>query len=391
MSDVIQKNGRFYTHETFSRLLISNINIKNPLSIVDLGVGEGALYTAAIKKWENANFYLADNDKRKLNNLIKLYPNYNYFHFDLFSKKFIDFIDKYGTSFEVGICNPPFLSIRSNKYIKEIFYRSNLEKTFQKSPLTSYLVFLAGNLLLLKKQGQLGIILPDSMLTRCDYKAFREDLLNNYDIKTIIELPDKIFSKTEAKTHILIIESDNNCSTEIGVVSSNLIGNLSEPIMINKNKLIDRMDYSYHSFFSNKTSSDLVSFKDLGVEIIRGRQSKIELENQRIKFFHTTNFKKKILTLINSKVKATPQTRKGDVLIARVGKRSIGKVALVHSGNQVISDCVFILRVKSKNRRIIWKYLNSIEGYKSLKALSHGVCSKVISKQHLYALRIKLP
>lgn len=53
---------------------------------------------------------------------------------------------------------------------------------------------------------ELGIILPDSVMTNHYYNDLRKDLLFNHNIKCIIQLPDNIFNKTEARTHILIIQ-----------------------------------------------------------------------------------------------------------------------------------------------------------------------------------------
>lgn len=76
-------------------------------------------------------------------------------------------------------------------------------------------------------------------------------------------------------------------------------------------------------------------------------------------------------------------------MLARVGKRSLGQVALVEAGIAEVSDCVFIIRATKKYQKLILKSFLSDEGQAWIKAYSHGVCSRFISKRDLLEFPLK--
>jgi type I restriction enzyme M protein len=259
--------------------------------------------------------------------------------------------------------------------------------------LTSDIVFLAQNLLLLKAGGELGIILPDSNFSGHEFVCLREDLVTYNKINGVIQLPDKIFYKTEARTHILLLEKGGKTNPVIPIYKSNDRGELEAPLYISKGEALQRMDYSYYRWKSHQRCPGPCSFlRDMGVEIKRGRSSKKVLQSAGIKFFHTSSFSfsNPIVKLENSYVPGELIAEPGDILISRVGKRCIGRVALVESGTQVISDCIYRLRTPAKYREIIWNALVSQEGKKWMGAHAHVVCSRCLSKKDLLAFPIPL-
>jgi len=203
----------------------------------------------------------------------------------------------------------------------------------------------------------------------------------------IIQLPDKIFKKTEARTHILLMEKCGPIQKSIPIYKSDFSGNIGEAVNVSTDDLLYRMDHSYYVWKEmNKYSNDIMTLGDLNVEIKRGHKTKKYLQEKNIPFFHTTSFPSDIKTKINlenSPVFYDVFTEPGDILIARVGKRCIGKVAMVNSGNQVISDCVYRVRAPKKFRSRIFRELISNKGQQWLRVIAHGVCAQVISKRDL--------
>jgi type I restriction-modification system DNA methylase subunit len=242
---------------------------------------------------------------------------------------------------------------------------------------------------MLKDGGQLGIIIPDGLITSHRYRLFRENLIQNYKIKGIIELPSKVFSKTEAKTYILIIKKDKKTSRTVPVYLSNHIGEIIDKIMVRKEDLIQRMDFTYNSW--NKViKSTGPSLQDLGVSIIRGRQSKKELFNSGKRYLHTSDLKVAIEFLnVGENIfdNNLPHAKEGDIVISRVGK-ILGKVLYIEKGQVLISDCVYVIRTQKKFRRRIIQTLVSDYGQKWIQAHAHGVCAKVISKTDLYNFKL---
>jgi hypothetical protein len=240
--------------------------------------------------------------------------------------------------------------------------------------------------MLLKNDGGLGIIVSDSLITGKEFRIFRETILKEFDVRRIIQLPDKIFNKTEARTHIIILTKSKSTQTTCELFQSSIKGKLSKGISINKTDLVERMDYHFHKKkLIPKTG--IITLKDIGVEIKRGRYSYKELREKNISYFHSVHFKYRSQTMnFRSKVSRNNikySAQPGDILMCRVGKRIVGKVALVNSGNVVISDCIYKIRVPKIYARIVFNSFLSPKGQKWLKGYAHGVCSQVISKSDL--------
>lgn len=260
---------------------------------------------------------------------------------------------------------------------------AGIEECLELKQLSSEIVFFAHNLAMLKPNGELGIIVSDSLITGKNFRLFRETILRKCDLKTVIQLPDKIFPNTEARTHILIlgksISTNKNCN--LLLVDSN--GKYNGKLLIEKSKLAERLDFQFWNYRIGEPNN-LLRLKDIGARIQRGHFSSKELRESFYSFFHSTDFKGNSKCLRFTKKIASkyiPYTaKKGDILLCRVGKRAIGKIAKINDGRVIISDCIFQITVPIKYRKKVWQALNSDAGKQWIRAYAHGVCSQVISK-----------
>lgn len=382
--------AQYYTQESISNLLLSKILIKNPKKILELGVGNGSLFRAAKFKWKKSDIIGGDIDLDNINTLKQEFPKTKLYVINGLSSNLNSELKIELGSIDVGICNPPYIPIKKTDLFGEILEKSNLGMISQYNQITSDLIFLAQNLLMLKNGGELGIIIPDGLLTSHYFKYFRERLINNYKIKGIIELPAKVFLKTEAKTHILIIKKSNSHYKNVPIYLSNNKGEITNKISVDKQHLLYRMDYNYHSWkISNKIIGKTLN--ELGVEISRGTLSKKELLLCGQEFIHTSDLNS-FFTIKSFKNNTEQENLKyaeeGDIIISRVGKRCLGKIMYVESGKVLISDCVYRLRASEIHRKKIIESLNSEYGRNWIKAHSHGVCAKVISKVDLLNFKI---
>ncbi|GAB1857349.1 hypothetical protein MHTCC0001_21850 [Flavobacteriaceae bacterium MHTCC 0001] len=385
--------GQYYTQESISRLLVSKILIKNPKNILELGIGDGSLVRSAQSKWKNSKIIGGDIDPENIKNLKNEFPNLDLFLINGLSSKLNESLNvKLGT-IDVGICNPPYLTIKKNNAIKAIIEDCKLGSISDYSIITSDLVFLAQNLLLIRDGGELGIILPDGLLTSHQFKNFRRHLINNFQIRGVIELPDKIFKKTEAKTHILVIRKAQPKVEKTPIYLSNHKGEIIEKLIVPKNNLIHRMDYTYNKWLNGNDNKG-ISLNELGAKIFRGKFSKKELFNGSYDFIHTSDLKKSISFKCfkpNKRLlKKFNCAQKGDIIISRVGKRCLERVLIVSNGATLISDCLYVIRVDEKYRKSVLDTLTSDYGKKWIQAHSHGVCAKVISKVDLLSMKIDL-
>ena len=379
--------GQYFTAKTVSDMMVSMFQQETPEKIIDLGVGKGALLYAAYNRYRGAEFYAADIDKKVILAVNAKLPFVKVLHIDGLTKGLPENMNLKIGSVDIAVCNPPYHRLKKTLQIKNLFKRTGLNNSVNLIKVSSDIVFLAQNLQMLKKGGELGIILPDSAFTGHEFAGLREDLLTNHNIRGIIQLPDKIFKKTEARTHILLMEKCGPIQKRIPIYQSDFSGNIGKAVNISADDLLYRMDHSYYAWKKlNKYSDDIMTIGDLNVDIKRGHKTKKYLQGKNIPFFHTTSFPANIKTKIdlkNSPVFDDVSTEPEDILIARVGKRCIGKVAMVNSGNQVISDCVYRVRAPKKHRGRIFRELISDKGQQWLRIIAHGVCAQVISKRDL--------
>ncbi|MBW1745076.1 MAG: N-6 DNA methylase [Deltaproteobacteria bacterium] len=379
--------GQYFTAQPVSDMMVSLFQQDTPNRVIDLGVGHGSLLYAAYNRYNKADFYAADIDKKVISKISERLPFVNALHIDGLSKGLSKQMKLKIGSVDIAVCNPPYYRLDKTTELKDLFNKVGLKNSTKLIKFTSDIVFLAQNLQMLKKGGELGIILPDSAFTGHEFVGLREDLLTNHNIRGIVQLPDKIFKKTEARTHILLMEKCGPIQKRIPIYQSDFSGNIGEAVNISADNLLYRMDHSYYVWKElNKYSDDIMTLGDLNVAIKRGHKTKKYLQGKNIPFFHTTSFPSDIKTKINLKnspVFDDVSTEPGDILIARVGKRCIGKVAMVNSGNQVISDCVYRVRAPKKHRSRIFRELISDKGQQWLRIIAHGVCAQVISKRDL--------
>jgi hypothetical protein len=112
--------------------------------------------------------------------------------------------------FDCVIGNPPWIDIKGldNFIVKILFEKySTVENR-----MNIYSVFIHKSLELLKEKGLFGFITPSSFLTQSSYNKLRMYILNSYQLKNIIRLPDNVFENVTAESAITIIEKENNNS-----------------------------------------------------------------------------------------------------------------------------------------------------------------------------------
>lgn len=387
--------ARYYTQEKISELLIKQFHLDKPSNILELGIGDGALTKAASMRWREARFLGVDIDDVSVKLIKNELPFVNVIRHDSLLHNFQIKLNIKHASIDIAICNPPYLKHEITYLDRKLFKSVNLDSCIYNKHITTDIIFLAQNLFYLKDGCELGIILPDSIITNHYYSRLRMDLLKNHQVKAIIQLPDNVFNKTEARTHILILKKNKKSKQFIEVSKANYDGQITKSLYVEQKKLIQRMDFDFHNWqYSSLHTKNTFKLEDVYKSAIRGNKSKKYLSELKIPYFHTTsfsNFNGKII--LDSELDDIPENltiaAPGDILVARVGKRCIGKVAIVEKGFVPISDCVYRIRVKDKYIQKTYEAFKSNEGQQWFQAYGHGVCARVISKVDLLKFKIK--
>lgn len=386
-----QKYQQFFTPKKFSQVIINLLNDFKPDKIIDLAMGEGSLLIEAKDKWTKAQYYGNDIDEKCCKQIMENHSDINVFNYDIFLNSSIDNIKKKINNLDLCIGNPPFCKIILDDEIKILLNEFNLHNLCTSEYISSEVPFILQCLKILKEDGVLALILPDGFFTNNCLKFFREFIISNYKIFKIFELPANIFEYTKAKTHIMILENRKPTDSFI-----NLCAYDEKSISIDSKDAINRMDYSYYKGINN-LCEDMNTLENLDVELFRGRP-RYKLEDIDKKYIlHTTNFKL-ARGNFNNPLKTTKKiqkhedkiAKKDDIVLARVGSSCLGNIGMIKTGYFVITDCIFVIRVKDNNlRKIVYHTLKSEMGQKWIRSHAKGVAARHITLEEMAKFPIK--
>lgn len=390
-SGKIRELSKFYTPTWLGHALIESIGATAPRSILDLGCGEGALATAARLRWKQAEIITVDIDDDSRPNLHSpqdgLRGRHRHIVADALDPLLGTRAQLKADSVDLAICNPPFHRPKWRAGFGEILEAAGLSHVVRTSrEVTSDLLFIAQNMRYLNKDGEMGLIVPDAIITGERMIGVRKALA--HQIEKVVQLPRTAFTNTEAQTFILII-ARGKLNKTIELRELNQAGDCSPPLNISADQCW-RLDYRFHlSAKHHSKKAKLRSLEDLGVKLQRGRLSSAETKVSKFKTFHTADFKRAVNGIISlgqakySIPKDEVVARTGDILIARVDRNLERKVVLVKGGAAAISDCIYKLSCPEPVRNRIFKGLRAATGISQIQALARGNGAKHISASSL--------
>ncbi|WOT05858.1 N-6 DNA methylase [Shewanella youngdeokensis] len=375
---------QFYTSRGLGRLLLSQIPdnawFNKKLNALDLCMGQGSLLECVAEIASYTSLFGTDIDQFNID-AVNRNPqlNVNTYCIDATTPEVSALYTK--EQFDLIVGNPPFKLIRNEDFIKTEL--ENLGYYSCSAYIEAEVYFLLYGLKLLKNNGYLAYILPDGIFTKIALNTLRKFLVDNFTIESIVEIEPKSFQGTEAKTHLIIIKKCESKKSKIPLLKSQL-----PTREISKIDFINRGDYSYYRKASAFKKETLASLK---VNILRGKKTKKNLLQMGVSnYIHTTNIThngSELNTTLNADDKIVAQ--KGDIVIARVGTRCLGKFGFIESGEFYISDCVFIVRCNNhENQKSILNTLSSPFGKNWIDSVSKGVGARHITTSDLYKLPI---
>ncbi|MBM7094793.1 N-6 DNA methylase [Bacillus sp. H-16] len=137
-------------------------------------------------------------------------------------------LDNYNSQIDLIITNPPFGAVHKIEELVDQERYSIINKLNENyNNIDSELIMLDRCISLLKPNGKLVIVVPDSVVSaKGIYGAFREELLRTCDIKAVIDMPSVTFAQagTRTKCVILYLEKKNTTDNNIFISICNDIG-----------------------------------------------------------------------------------------------------------------------------------------------------------------------
>lgn len=357
--------------------MYESVKMPSESVIIDLGAGIGQLAPPEVKA--DIDYFAIEVDREMCqlmqNEGLKVCQR------DIIIKGIAD-VAAHISRRKIFVSNPPYGAIPATSYIRNLLSSQCISpKTRNYKSVRLEQIFLA-RVLEASKAGDMGaFIVPRTLLERNYASGLRESLLNKHGLCSISMFPPGVFSGTDVQTMIMWFRPHSGPSKD-GVVlrgiSSGANATLDEELFLAEGAILE----------PPRTTSTAQVLRDRLQEIQRGNFASAELRRKGVPHIHTSEISvhhsKTISNGLTSKVqKGVRVARDGDILIARVGTRVLGKAAILSGGDAPISDCVIRIRVPVKSRRKIFESIVSEAGQRWIKAVSSGSCAKYITQSTL--------
>jgi adenine-specific DNA-methyltransferase len=168
-----------------------------------------------IKEGLEKHIYAIELDEFEFNksieNLDKLVENLGItekINWSIFNENTLNFYKGYNGFFDFIVGNPPYIRIHNlNNETRELIKK---EFKFSEGTIDIYLSFFEMGFKMLKKDGLLGFITPNSFLHNSSYQLFRDYLKKEKKLKTLIDFKaNKVFKGYSTYTAITIFDLNN--------------------------------------------------------------------------------------------------------------------------------------------------------------------------------------
>lgn len=374
-------HGQYYTKAAVGRLLVASLRQRKIGTALELGAGEGALITAAHRRWPDAHFVSVDIDPR--NAPVKAMDLRSHFVVDALRHDLPKRIGVAEASADLALCNPPFALPQWERRYQRILARAGLPITGA-ATFGADAFFIAQNLWMLKDRGELGVIVPAGLVAGSRSQAIREALLDQHEIHQVVELPAGAFSNTEVRTYLLCLQKGGGSRSAVVLRCLDVDGSERPPITIDSGQAAQRMDYSHYQVqrLPASTPTGRTSF-----QVHRGTVEVAQARHLGVSVLHTTDLQSNTVhwnAPLNQALPANAvQATRGDVLLARVGRRFFAKIAILDADDVPISDCVFAIRSSLYQPSELFHAFSSEAGQRWLEAHARGACARYITKDDL--------
>ena len=206
--------GQYFTPRALIQAIVEVVNPKITETVADPACGTGGFLLAAYEHMKSQSKDIEKQQFLKNNalfgadntSLVVTLASMNLYLHDIgINKSPIAYqdslIDTSDRMFDVILANPPF-GTRPQGSVEVAVNRPEFVKTSD-----NQVNFLQHIMSIVKKDGRVGVVLPDSVLTDMGAtEKVREKLLKNFNLHTILRLPTGIFYANGVKTNVLFFE-----------------------------------------------------------------------------------------------------------------------------------------------------------------------------------------
>ncbi len=241
-----------------------------------------------------------------LNKVVQEYEITEKISWKIFNENTLDFYQNHLDNFDFIVGNPPYIRIHN----LDVKTRELLKNKFQFSQGTIdiYLSFFEMGFKMLKNDGMLGYITPNSYLHNSSYGAFREYLKQQKTLKTLIDFKaNKLFDGYSTYTAISVFKKNNKSNRfEYKELIDSKIKTINEIEFANLNKkdwsFTDKKNEDFLKNLQKNRNSAIKDFFDVqyGFATLRDKIfiGKTEKYNNELVRFNGSLVEKKILKTV---------------------------------------------------------------------------------------------
>lgn len=251
-----KKLQAYYTNsDCITNYMVNNLELEDNELILEPGCGEGAFVDKILSTGKNVSIDIYDIDDHAIKVITKKYENQGnikIYKSDTLLDKRLDLPSCKGYTKIIG--NPPY-----GAYL-DIDMRKSLRKKYPEIYIKdTYVIFLYRCLKLLRPNGKLAFIVPDSFLYLNMYKNFRQYLFGNFCIEEIAIFPSKLFpgiSFAYSNLCIVTIKNDKSKITKNNMhiydhinretQFNDIVNKRLNPKSISQKSILGNFDYNFH-------------------------------------------------------------------------------------------------------------------------------------------------
>ena len=168
--------------------------------------------------------------------------------------------------FDVVIGNPPYVDIKQlDPVLVQALFK--LYSTAE-NRINLYSIFVERGYGLIKKDGYLSFIIPNSILMNSSYSKIRKLLLA--DITEIVKLPDNVFVDAKVETIIFGLQKENNTDTlsVLLYAKNEVISDVDNSRKANVHRATWETDYLFNIYTSAQHIEILKKVKSKGINLV---------------------------------------------------------------------------------------------------------------------------
>jgi predicted RNA methylase len=366
--------GFYETPKWLSERIATEIRAGEKSQVLDLGAGSGSL-SKALKAKNSKIFCSGFEVDRQYRQVLKgILDSVN--TLDIFSSPIPKNCIKSDRKTFI-VSNPPFGQLRLNDRTRSLLEKFELIDPNSKAVTSrKEIIFLARALAVSRPNTEIVFILPASFLNNRQWAYLRSTLVTTHKLSKVLIAPPSSFKSTEVDCIVFFMKAFAGATPNISI--EHIEKPISKARLVNVEAFVDGRTGTKETYYQNNISH-------LVDHISRGKSCSKELKTKKIAHLHSGDVRKlhkEKVCLSSVPVRESTNervARSGDILIARVGSRCVGRAMYLKSGEVVISDSIISLRVPKNKQKKIFNLIISDKGQDWIKRAAKGACAKIIT------------